>query len=348
MIYLYNGDFNWSLIFIQFELKDAFEWTFKDFLGITSDSVYSGTLTSKYRADLQWQLKLRPRRFSDGREYVALYLYNPLGKRNEVVVNCALSVIDESGKAACELKFFRKDFTQQDGWGYPTYLDRSKMPSKLVDGSLIVRAEITYVRMEKQLDEVFDIIDKANSARNRLRACFDAIDNDDSDFRIRVEGRAIGVHRVLLRNCPFFDKLFKKEKIKEFDVKKVSYKTMMRLIQFIYIGEIDISNVGIALELFDAANRFELDELAKTCVEFVSNSFTDQNAINILMFATKALSSNYAKDDVNKLIADCKSWLIAAKANKIKLRNLPNYDVLTARENHDVFTKFCTTFDELF
>lgn len=226
----------------------------------------------------------------------------------------------------------------------------------LVDGTLhakvsITYAKIGYVDLLKITSSSSVISSKTHQQVNQLKALHDLIDNEDSDFAIEVHGETIGVHKVILRNSwPFFNKMMNAEYIEKHRSRLIvedhGVHTVKTMVKYIYTREVDFGQLQSkqVIDLFKAAHQYELDELAEQCIDRIIVSIHDLSVIRLMTFAVEERERSYSKviaNKIDKLIANLKEWIMKQRTeNRLKLRDLPDYEWLKGFDNEFVFKVF--------
>ena len=116
-----------------------------------------------------------------------------------------------------------------------------------------------------------------------------AFDDEFSDVTIVVENEPIRAHRIILaRRCEFFYKMFtsgmRESTETTIPLSGVSKTVFMLLLHYIYTSEIKIDFTN-AVELYQAADRFQLHKLQDACAEVAKEKMTTEQAAVFLQQA---------------------------------------------------------------
>lgn len=357
----------------SFKLKDTINWTIKNFKDASRRELHSELFTSRYREDIKWRLHVCAT-FSDRHnphDYVRILLSTARGEKNPVRVNCTVWAIGRNDEKMNEFRF-EKDFNKSlsdskwTSWlKFPdsevfTWFRHDQLDDVLVDGALTIRADISYVEVdgrpsgeyfEKLVSETSSAVSMLSVYRDKLKQYEQLIGNDDSDFKIRVDDQEIGVHKLILRQSwPYFANMLaanmKECETAELIIENHSYTTIRRMINYIYTGIADFDEIEPVLELFAAANEYEVTQLAQDCIDYASDNITRENVVVLYLFATKSRQLEFGEhaEYLAELKKRCEEWLIKKKREeKIMLQQLPNYAKLTSVENHDILVTLLTT-----
>ncbi|KAL4136091.1 hypothetical protein QTP88_007658 [Uroleucon formosanum] len=112
---------------------------------------------------------------------------------------------------------------------------------------------------------------------------------DFCDLRLQTDdGTIIPTHKiVLVAGCPYFYSMFKgfKENNKSLiNIREVESTSLQLLIDYIYTGEIMISDQSM-LDLMPAANMLQLNSVKNSCVKFLQDKLNPSNCLGIRKFA---------------------------------------------------------------
>jgi RCC1 and BTB domain-containing protein len=183
-------------------------------------------------------------------------------------------------------------------------------------------------------------------------------DSKESDFKFKVNGKYIFVHKLLLKTrCEHFRNMFSnnwsENKTNEIEITDYSYDVYYAFLKYVYTDSVDIKPEE-AIELLDLANSYLEEDLKHKCIEIIKNGITINNVCSLYSLAIKYESKeledycfefgsnkfndicitddfdNMDKNSMNKLF-------IRAAANKLFLTNRESY-----RANHFPNAEFRT------
>ncbi|XP_061581991.1 kelch-like protein 10 [Cololabis saira] len=119
-----------------------------------------------------------------------------------------------------------------------------------------------------------------NSVYNELR-----LTGEHCDAVIKVEDVEFQVHKVVLCNCtPYFRALFSshwsnRDK-KIFNIPNVSPDTMQLILDHAYTGSVSVTEDNV-LDLLIAADQFNIDDVIRSCYNFLEEQMCPENCIGI-------------------------------------------------------------------
>jgi hypothetical protein len=117
-----------------------------------------------------------------------------------------------------------------------------------------------------------------------------------SDIELRVEGRAIPAHRVVLAaRCDYFARLLlsgmREAQGGVIEVDGVRYEIFLALLEYLYTDALDFAP-ECALELLTAADRYGLDRLKRECVNSVEACLRTCTVCHVLTVADQHLAED--------------------------------------------------------
>lgn len=157
-----------------------------------------------------------------------------------------------------------------------------------------------------------------------------------SDVKFIIDGTDFHAHKNILANqSDVFAAMFKhgmKESLENtVEIDDVNYEVMQELFRFVYTGK--INNIDkLARDLFLAADKYALEELKSTCVKYLCDSLSLDNALGCLDFADHYGISKLKQQAVDFIVSRAK--YIEKFAGFVSIRDL-HKDVMV-----EVFRRF--------
>jgi len=109
-----------------------------------------------------------------------------------------------------------------------------------------------------------------------------------SDITFLVEGQRVYGHKLLCLRCPYFNNMFTGEymesKAPELVIEGIRVEIFLQFLEYLYSDSVDIQ-LGAAMELFEAADRFGMDRLKKQCEYVMYGAISVDTASEILLAA---------------------------------------------------------------
>uniref|UniRef100_A0A7E4UTZ6 BTB domain-containing protein n=1 Tax=Panagrellus redivivus TaxID=6233 RepID=A0A7E4UTZ6_PANRE len=126
---------------------------------------------------------------------------------------------------------------------------------------------------------------------------------DFSDVTIVVDGTELPAHRMILsQRCPYFKTMFASSMIEStserIELRETPINGFKSVLQWIYAGEIEFSQMDTALEVHRLSNMYQLNDLKRTTSSYISNN---SNVDNFCMILNR--STSWSPDC--SLIYDC-------------------------------------------
>jgi len=121
-----------------------------------------------------------------------------------------------------------------------------------------------------------------------------------TDFKISCKGQVFDCHKLILSaRSPYFSGMFgsemKESQEGEMEIEDMDPQTVKAMIKFIYSGKVDHDNLrcqgdrksfGVqAIELLQAADRFDLSGLKELCEQFLITYLTINNVLDMFILA---------------------------------------------------------------
>ncbi|XP_015598236.1 actin-binding protein IPP [Cephus cinctus] len=143
------------------------------------------------------------------------------------------------------------------------------------------------VRQNTESSMVYAVGQYAPKVLKNLNA--QRLKNQFSDVGLVAGGSIIRAHRsVLAAGSAYFNAMFTgglvEEQQESVEIRSVSADILSRLVDFIYTGNVDITQDNVQ-ELFAAADMLELDEVVAGCIDYLQQQLHYSNALGIYRFA---------------------------------------------------------------
>ncbi|CAO1433815.1 unnamed protein product [Diamesa hyperborea] len=122
-------------------------------------------------------------------------------------------------------------------------------------------------------------------------------DSTLSDFTIIVKSKEFKVHKLVLSvRSPVFNTMFKsnwKEAVhNKVEINDIESNTFEKLLIFIYCGKIPEDLDSYAMDLFVAADKYEVTELKNECEKYIFENVSKDNAMDVFNLSN-LYSCNY-------------------------------------------------------
>ncbi|GFY69482.1 TD and POZ domain-containing protein 4 [Trichonephila inaurata madagascariensis] len=161
---------------------------------------------------------------------------------------------------------------------------------------LTVRCELKTARLEDNIrserEDVPSELSKTTSVSNleSLSKEFGTLCNNEtySDLVLKIGNENLFVHKCILsaRSCVFANMF--KHNLKEnltncLEINDLSPEVVKAMINYIYSGKIEDLNLEMAIQLYPAAEKYDIQDLKKICVNFIVSHLTEENVCDILL-----------------------------------------------------------------
>lgn len=87
-----------------------------------------------------------------------------------------------------------------------------------------------------------------------------------------------------------FERNWNENKDNEIDIKDFEYNTMLIMVQFMYSGQVDFSNVDEAVKVLTAADKYDVQSLKSMRGEYIAICWNDANVLTCIVEAEKLKS----------------------------------------------------------
>ncbi|KAF8771093.1 Speckle-type POZ protein-like like protein [Argiope bruennichi] len=110
-----------------------------------------------------------------------------------------------------------------------------------------------------------------------------------SDINLRIGAELYPVHKnILFSRCPAFKKMLNNDMMtKTLEIEDMDGNTLRRLLQYIYTETVEDLDDGNILDLYKAADDYQLLELRHKCSHFLEMHMHENNLSDILYLAKK-------------------------------------------------------------
>ncbi|GFR05821.1 TD and POZ domain-containing protein 3 [Trichonephila clavata] len=114
-------------------------------------------------------------------------------------------------------------------------------------------------------------------------------DNNFYDITFKIDGRSFKAHKAILSaRSRVFKTMFESSltmNVEEIEISDISEETLKEMLNFIYSGEVSHLHVNNAMELYYAADKYELDSLKNICARVMVGNVRTDNVIKILLLS---------------------------------------------------------------
>ncbi|XP_043479772.1 speckle-type POZ protein B-like [Leptopilina heterotoma] len=303
-----------KLKFQNYELN----WKIEDFELIckTVKIIQSPKFLSESLTNCQWCLELQPTELTENnKNEFHIYLKNTIG--SNVYINAEISFFDHETK----LQSFVADYILMRynnlHWT-KTASEFRKIFGKTIPKDVLLKCKL------RVFDSLTTIEEEPPSKR---RKCNDPMENMKSllgnetfkDVKFKVANREFTAHKAILTiQSPVFAAMFNSKMSEELtsivqikDIKPTIFQQMLNFIYNVEIKDLD----KVALELFYAAEKYQLEELKTNCINNLHKNLSAKTVIDTLKMADLH-SLSELKTECLKLLL--KEWDIISEKKELK------------------------------
>ena len=255
--------------------------------------------------ETQWKLRLYPKgNAENASNFLSVYLYNET--ENDVRIRYQFSILDsnkEAGNCVSSTRHFKKKSAPEDNWGFNKVIELSSLKSEssqlLPNDNLTIVCDLTIfgpentVTVSKHRVEEHQIIQKLQLLSQDLEKL--VFTKELSDVQIHCGDKLFHCHQVILSaRSPVFKVMFQAEmtekKTRKVEVTDLDPDIVSELLTFIYTGQTPKLTKGqtskddtYAKGLLQAAEKYQLEQLKKICVEKLCNNVDVKNCLDYLV-----------------------------------------------------------------
>lgn len=307
---------NWCLTQIKV-IKFSYMWTISNFSFCKEEMgevLKSSTFSAGTNDKLKWLLRINPKGLDEeSKDYLSLYLLlHKCETKGEVRAKFKFSILNakrEEVKIMESQRAYR--FVAGKDWGFKKFVKRDLLMDEtgglLPDDKLTIYCEVNVVTDNKEYTgQVTSLQSQVPTCRlpEDLEELFNS--QDLSDVTICANGKEFKAHKAILAaRSPMFRGMFshdmKETKLNRVDVPDVDADVLQEMLRFIYTGKSLLEqrlqnkeqrdqkelerDQHLAIELLQAANKYQLDRLKLICEEALLRTLSAESVAEILALA---------------------------------------------------------------
>lgn len=267
----------------------------------------SSTFTSDFDGmnTCTWYLTLKPRGAPKGDDFISLYLkLDPSSECKNVYAKLRFSIMNSEQIETHHLETSIHKYAIGDNGKSLIFRRDNKFLKRnvlfnakdelLPNDKLTIFCQITYsqVIFTNSYHQSDSITHQPSPPNNRLSKDFESLLNnkDFADVIISVDGVEYqALKAVLAARSSVFSAMFKTNGMQEsvknrIEITDISQNVLEEMLRYIYTG--NVNNLHeLADELFEAADKYDLDELKEMCLNFMSSNLSVDTAAKTLILA---------------------------------------------------------------
>ena len=201
----------------------------------------------------------------------------------------SFAINDENNKPNKQISRSQTLYDESKAWQLPsTIIPNGCSNVKIIcDVKFVTRTQTNF---EDMADGDFKSASSDISKSEYLKNLF--LDDQFSDVNlVTPDGKELKAHKNILASASSaFAAMFKHDMVeKNSNIVKIAdfeYDVIKEMLRFIYMGEVE--NIkSISIELFLAADKYDIQSLRNKCANYIANNITVDNAIKIYDLANK-------------------------------------------------------------
>ncbi|XP_065214346.1 speckle-type POZ protein B-like [Planococcus citri] len=214
----------------------------------------------------------------------------------ELLARFKFSILDSEQRVALERRSTFRQFKPDKEWGIGHFVERDALferkESLLPDDKLSILCEITVRLPSTSQHEVsnqpgFDIMPSCTLSDDLSQLLED---QEFCDVTLSVNGQQFKAYKgILSARCSVFKAMFK-HGMKEansnpVEITDIEPDVFRELLHYIYTGNVKITETATFVDLFVAADKYDLQNLKFLCEDALCKRLSHDNAANILIMA---------------------------------------------------------------
>lgn len=307
---------NWCLTQIKV-IKFSYMWTISNFSFCREEMgevLKSSTFSAGTNDKLKWLLRINPKGLDEeSKDYLSLYLLlHKCETKGEVRAKFKFSILNakrEEVKIMESQRAYR--FVAGKDWGFKKFVKRDLLLDEssglLPEDKLTIYCEVNVVTEAKEYSG------QVSPFQSRVPICRLPDDLEDlfrsqefSDVTICANGKEFKAHKAILAaRSPMFRGMFshdmKESKYNRVEVSDVDPDVLQEMLRYIYTGKSLLEprlqhkeqkdqkeqekEQHLAIELLQAANKYQLDRLKMICEEALYKTLSADSVAEILALA---------------------------------------------------------------
>ncbi|GFT95586.1 TD and POZ domain-containing protein 3 [Nephila pilipes] len=291
--------------------KFQYQWSIPNFKTlVSSGKVGNPTCTQNLNLDVQsktnsFTLILYPNGFNDRvKDYISLWIKRTSTDEMLIQFTCEIKNLENK---TIRKKSIKERLSIESHLGWTTFCRRSILIDN-ADKILSNENLILHCTLEIFEDRAImnaETEDDEKQTKNTLSEMVQSMnkllsDGYFYDIIIKVEGKRFEAHKAILSSrSRVFKTMFEsplEKNSKEFEISDISEETAKEMLHYIYFGEVGYLDVKNAMEIYYAADKYELHSLKIICSRIMVGNINIDNVIDYLLFSYR--HSDYDLEDV--------------------------------------------------
>ncbi|GFR12916.1 TD and POZ domain-containing protein 4 [Trichonephila clavata] len=304
--------------------KFTYRWTIPNFVNLfSSGKVGIPTCTQSLNLDVQtksntFTLILYANGFNDRvKDYISIWIKK--SSCEEMLLQFTCEVLNWTVEPIRK-KSIKERLSIESHLGWITFCRRSFLidyvNNTLNNESLILECTLEIFEDRAILNaEIEDDDNQENKTLSEIAQNMKQLLQDNSfyDITFKVDSESYKAHKnILSARSRVFKSMFESPltmNVEEIEISDISEETLKEMLNFIYSGQVSHLHVNNAMELYYAADKYELDSLKNICARVMVGNVRTDNVIKILL-----LSHRHSNHDLEHV---CITF-IAKNASKIQ------------------------------
>jgi len=289
-----------------------------------------------------WEFRVYPNGYDDeNSNFLGIFVKHKEGNSNRYLIKSVIQLLDSHGHKKVAVDLPGKVLSSKQMHGTKKYIERESLMSNTqlyVEDSItfLLEAEICQPGTRTSAVEDGGALEGRGLEQRRTVEAMEKMggdllglleEGDYSDVLIQCEGRHFKCHKAILSSrSPVFRAMFQHKSMLEqqknaVDIQDLSAATVERMLKYVYSGRMDM--MDDMCDLLAAADKYDLKELKSSCEMSLSESLSNQNAVDLLILADRHTSHDLRKAALDFLLSNLSS-VVKRDTWQEKLKSYPD------------------------
>jgi len=275
----------------KFSLEYTHRWTVKNFSNIPDQEYKYSFFDLCDKSESRWTTKL----YKIKGKLITFYIYNG-SVHEETNADFILTMSDSNGKVYVKRYTHRSIFKGERQLfydNYPSQLDKTDDDVVIFTIKMKMHSPLVTVATNKTQEDA-DILghvmlEKVSKDFHKIY-----VNGINTDITLRMKDDTLAVHKLILSaRSSVFARMFQQESVKEViidnvvDIEDIDITAMKGLIDFIYSGKQVDYDFETAMEVYYAADKYDIQDLKQHCGCRLISNVNRENLTKVLNLADR-------------------------------------------------------------
>lgn len=282
--------------------KFKYKWIVPNFIKlVSSGKIGIPTCTQSLSVDVQsknnaFTLILYPNGFNERvKDYVSLWLKKSSCDEMLIQFTCEILNVEEK---TIRKKSIKERLSIESHIGWTTFCRRSFLIDNakrvLSDENLVLNCTLEIFEDKAMMNaEIEDDVKQPHKTLSEMSQNMNQLLQNSyfHDITFKVDGEILVAHKAILSaRSRVFKAMFESPLAinqEEIEISDISEESVKKMLSFIYSGEVNHLDVRSAMELYYAADKYELNSLKDICTRVMVGNVETDNVIDIILLSNR-------------------------------------------------------------